>query len=41
MFEKASRLKLRFKTQNGIIAVDDLWDLTLDSLNTLAKALNK
>jgi hypothetical protein len=40
MFEQASRLKLRFR-HNGAIGVEDLWDLTLDSLNTLAKALNK
>jgi len=40
-FEKASRLKLRFKTSVGSIATEDLWDVTLESLNTLAKSLNK
>lgn len=41
MFIKASRLKLKFKTSIGNIEVPDLWDLTLESLNTLAKSLNK
>jgi hypothetical protein len=41
MFEKASRLKLRYKTSVGSIATEDLWDVTLESLNTLAKSLNK
>jgi len=41
MFFNASRLKLRFKTSVGSIATEDLWDLTLESLNTLAKSLNK
>lgn len=40
-FEKASRLKLRFKVSQGIIATEDLWDLSLESLDTLAKSLNK
>ena len=41
MFEKASRLKLRFKTSVGLITVEDLWDLSLQQLDSLAKSLNK
>ena len=29
MFEKASRLKLRFETKRGTIGAEDLWDLPL------------
>jgi len=41
MFEKASKLKLRFKVAVGLITTEDLWNLSLEELNTLAKALNK
>lgn len=46
LFEQASRLKLRYGTARGNIAVEDLWDLPLTSttgfdLDTLAKALNR
>jgi hypothetical protein len=41
LFLKASRLKLRFKAHNGSITVEDLWDISLETLNLLAKALNK
>lgn len=34
MFEKASRLKLRFSTPQGQLSVEDLWDLPLSSNNT-------
>jgi len=41
LFIKASRLKLRFKAHNGSVNVEDLWDLSLETLNLSAKALNK
>lgn len=41
MFEKATRLKLRFRSVNGIIGIEDLWDLSLTHLNTIAKILHK
>lgn len=41
MFEKASRVKLRFKANVGLVSVEDLWDLTLTSLDNIAKDLNK
>jgi len=40
-FEKATRLKLRFDSSQGQLAVEDLWDLSLQSLDTIAKKVNK
>lgn len=39
MFERASRLKLRF-FHKGVCSVEDLWDIPLQSLDTLFKQLN-
>lgn len=41
IFEYATRRKLRFVMSKGVIMTEDLWDLSLESLNTLAKSLNK
>jgi len=45
MFEKASRLKLRFDTTRGDLTVEDLWDIPLMncdfSLDELAKKAYK
>ena len=41
MFEKASRQKLRFSTPKGMLTTEDLWDLSLQQLNVVAKDLNK
>lgn len=41
MFEKAARLKLRFRTDIGTLTAEDLWDLSLPQLDTMAKSLRK
>lgn len=41
IFERASRAKLRFSTAKGQLSTEDLWDLSLTSLDTIAKATNK
>jgi len=41
MFEKASKLKLRFTSDRGLLTTEDLWDMNLSQLNIIAKGLNK
>jgi len=41
MFEKACKAKLRFSSERGLLSVEDLFDLSLQKLNKMAKTLNK
>ena len=41
LFETASKQKLRFQTAKGLLNTEDLWDLSLTTLNDLAKSLSK
>ena len=41
MFEKASRVKLRYSTNRGVLSVEDLWDLSLEQLDPIAKRLKE
>ncbi len=41
IFEKASRQKLRFASSKGELNTEQLWDLSLTDLDTLARATHK
>jgi hypothetical protein len=41
LFELASRKQFRYKVANGTINTEDLWEFSLESLDKLAKSLNK
>jgi hypothetical protein len=41
MFEQASKMKLRFQTNRGMLSTEDLWDINLESLNNIAKGINR
>jgi hypothetical protein len=41
MFQQASRLKLRYETNRGMITVEDLWDLPLSLVDNLAIAISR
>jgi len=38
-FKLASQQKLRFQTKKGLLSVEQLWDLSLEDLDTLAVSL--
>ena len=39
-FKLASKQKLRFKTNKGLLSTEQLWDLSLEDLNDLAVSLD-
>lgn len=41
MFERAARIKLRFQSSKGVLSTEDLFDLSLTSLDSLAKSVNR
>jgi uncharacterized Fe-S cluster-containing radical SAM superfamily protein len=41
IFEQASKTRIRFKTTVGVLVTEDLWCLDLETLDTIAKSLNK
>lgn len=41
MFDQATRLKLRFNSNKGLLSVEQLWDLSLTALNEIAKDLSR
>lgn len=41
MFKKASKIKLRFETSKGYLSTEDLWGLSLEDLDRIAKGINK
>ena len=41
IFEQAARMKLRFETSKGCLSSEEVWELSLLSLDTLARAVNK
>ena len=41
VFKEASRVKLRVNTSQGLLSVEQLWDLSLNKLSTAIKNLKK
>ena len=40
-FKQASKQKLRFQTTKGVLSVEQLWDLSLSDLDSLAVSLQE
>lgn len=41
IFERATRNKIRFVSNKGLLSTEDLFDLSLTSLDNIAKSVNK
>ena len=41
MFERASKMKLRFASDRGVLSAEDLWDLSLEELDEIALKLDE
>lgn len=41
MFDKATRMKLCFESNKGLLSVEQVWDLSLTALNEMAKGLSR
>ena len=41
MFERAAKCKLRFQSNKGVLSSEDLFDLSLTSLDLIAKNVNR
>lgn len=41
IFERASKQQLRFQSTKGNLTTEDLWELSLQSLDSLARGVNK
>lgn len=41
IFEQATRLQLRFRSKNGMLSTEDLWNLSLQALDDIAKSLRR
>ena len=41
VFEQAANVKLRFESSKGLLSTEEVWDLSLASLDMMARAVNK
>ena len=41
VFEQAANVKLRFESSKGLLSTEEVWDLSLTSLDMMARAVNK